>query len=71
MAAYEPPRLRPMNLVVQVNDIVLTAEEAASVLTIARRMNAAEISLYKTSEGLKAVVIEHSGARHPDVPISE
>lgn len=54
---------------IKLNDLTLTDAEHEAVARVAERMKARSMSLYRTSEGLRAFIIDGAGAAHLGVPI--
>jgi hypothetical protein len=52
------------------NGVTLTDDERASLMHVAQRLDADRVSLYRTSEGLRAYVIDTGGGEHVGVAIS-
>lgn len=54
---------------IETNDLALTETEREAAEWMAARMNAKSMSLYRTSQGLKAFVVDGGGAEHLGVLI--
>jgi len=51
------------------NGLALTEREKDAVWALEKRLGAAEVSLYRTSEGLRAFVVDGGGAEHLGVKV--
>jgi hypothetical protein len=56
-------------VIIHRNGLELTDAEEIALGECAKRLTAQTMSLYQTSEGLRAFVIDYGGAEHPGVPI--
>jgi hypothetical protein len=56
-------------VIIHRNGLELTDAEEIALGKCAKRLTAQTMSLYQTSEGLRAFVIDYGGAEHPGVPI--
>lgn len=58
-----------MNAQIHTNGTEPTEAEQTAVERMAERLNATLVSLYRTSEGLRAYVIDGGGGEHIGVPV--
>jgi hypothetical protein len=54
---------------IETNDLSLTTAERESAERIAARLNATAMSLFRTSDGLRAFVIDAGGGEHTGVQV--
>ena len=58
-----------MTKIITAEGLTLTDDEQDAAIRVARRLNATKVSLYRTSEGLRAFVVDAGGGEHLGVKV--